>query len=75
MNNSKYVTRRSASSTFAVPTTPSRNVAANFSKSMGPSPAVPRPNIRRPSLPRPESPRVAPPKLSLGGSTDPFRCL
>lgn len=71
MNNSKYVTRRSASSTFAVPTTPARNTAANFSKSMGPSPAVPRPNLRRPSLPRPESPRIAPPKLSLSGLRTP----
>lgn len=71
MNNSKYISRRSASSTFAVPTTPSRSSTANFSKSMGPSPAVPRPNFRRPSLPRPESPRVAPPKLSLSGLRTP----
>lgn len=75
MNNSKYVTRRSTSSsanTFAVPTTPGRP-APNFSKSMGPSPSMARPRIRRPSLPRPESPRtsVSPPKLSLGGLRTP----
>ncbi|KAJ5875490.1 uncharacterized protein N7473_012837 [Penicillium subrubescens] len=75
MNNSKYVTRRSASSsanTFTVPTTPGRP-PPNFSKSMGPSPSMARPRIRRPSLPRPESPRtsVSPPKLSLGGLRTP----
>lgn len=75
MNNSKYVTRRSASSsanTFAVPTTPGRP-PPNFSKSVGPSPSMARPRIRRPSLPRPESPRtsVSPPKLSLGGLRTP----
>ncbi|KAJ5455753.1 uncharacterized protein N7458_004017 [Penicillium daleae] len=75
MNNSKYVTRRSASSsanTFAVPTTPGR-APPNFSKSVGPSPSMARPRIRRPSLPRPESPRtsISPPKLSLGGLRTP----
>jgi flagellar biosynthesis chaperone FliJ len=75
MNNSKYVTRRSGSSsanTFAVPTTPARP-PPNFSKSVGPSPSMARPRIRRPSLPRPESPRtsVSPPKLSLGGLRTP----
>lgn len=81
MNNSKYVTKRSssaASGTFATPKTPSRAAPANnLSKSVGPSPAVPRPQFRRPSQPRPESPRAPapapattpapPPKLSLGG--------
>ncbi|KAJ5664727.1 hypothetical protein N7462_011540 [Penicillium macrosclerotiorum] len=74
MNNSKYVTLRVPSaSTFAVPTTPARAPPVNFSKSMGPSPSMPRPRIRRPSLPRPESPRttVSPPKLSLGGLRTP----
>lgn len=75
MNNSKYVTRRSTSasaSTFAVPTTPARPAPGSFSKSVGPSPSMPRPRVRRPSLPRPESPRTAPPpKLSLGGLRTP----
>ncbi|KAJ5591803.1 uncharacterized protein N7459_002172 [Penicillium hispanicum] len=71
MNNSKYVTRRSTSSTFAVPTTPARAPPVNFSKSVGPSPSMSRPRIRRPSLPRPESPRAVPPKLSLSGLRTP----
>lgn len=71
MNNSKYVTRRSTSSNFAVPTTPARAPPANFSKSVGPSLSTPRPRIRRPSLPRPESPRVPAPKLSLSGLRTP----
>lgn len=75
MNNSKYITPRSTSasaSTFAVPTTPARAAPANLSKSVGPSPSMPRSRIRRPSLPRPESPRVVPPpKLSLGGLRTP----
>ncbi|KAJ5114547.1 hypothetical protein NUU61_000306 [Penicillium alfredii] len=74
MNNSKYVTRRSTSTgsgTFAAPTTPARAAPVNFSKSVGPSPSMPRPRVRRPSLPRPESPRAAPPKLSLSGLRTP----
>ncbi|KAJ5157631.1 uncharacterized protein N7482_008731 [Penicillium canariense] len=76
MNNSKYVSRRSTSSstsTFAIPTTPARPPPVNFSKSVGPSPSMARPRIRRPSLPRPESPRasISPPKLSLGGLRTP----
>lgn len=68
LNNNKYVTKRSASNT---PATPSRPI--NFSKSVGPSPSVPRPpQMRRPSLPRPESPRVTTtPKLSLSGLRTP----
>ncbi|KAJ5622367.1 hypothetical protein N7528_005599 [Penicillium herquei] len=68
MNNSKYVTRRSASN---FPTTPGRAPPVNFSKSVGPSLSTPRPRIRRPSLPRPESPRVPAPKLSLSGLRTP----
>lgn len=76
MNNSKYITRRStaaSASNFAVPTTPARTAPASFSKSVGPSPSMPRPKFRRPSLPRPESPAraVPPPKLSLGGLRTP----
>ncbi|KAJ5097609.1 hypothetical protein N7456_008330 [Penicillium angulare] len=71
MNNSKYVTRRSTSNNFAVPTTPARAPPVNFSKSVGPSLSTPRPKIRRPSLPRPESPRVPAPKLSLSGLRTP----
>lgn len=70
MNNSKYITRRSTSAsanTFAVPTTPARAPPVNFSKSVGPSPSVPRPRFRRPSSPR----AVPPPKLSLGGLRTP----
>ncbi|KAF7716800.1 Uncharacterized protein PECH_006808 [Penicillium ucsense] len=75
MNNSKYVTRRTPSSSagnFAPPTTPGR-APPSFSKSVGPSPAMSRPRIRRPSLPRPESPRhtASPPKLSLAGLRTP----
>lgn len=70
MNNSKYITRRSTSasaSTFAVPTTPARAPPVNFSKSVGPSPSVPRPRVRRPSSPR----AVPPPKLSLSALRTP----
>ncbi|KAL4913819.1 hypothetical protein BDW62DRAFT_213931 [Aspergillus aurantiobrunneus] len=67
LNNNKYVTKRTVSTT---PATPSRPV--NFSKSVGPSPSVRPPRMRRPSLPRPESPRVsAPSKLSLSGLRTP----
>lgn len=73
MNNNRYVTKRSSTSAPTVttaPPTPSRPI--NFSKSVGPSPAVPRPRVRRPSLPRPESPRGPPPsKLSLAGLRTP----
>lgn len=74
MNNSKYVTRRFASSTMsAAPSTPARP-PVNFSKSVGPSPAVPRSGVRRPSQAqaRPESPqRQTPSKLSLRGLRTP----
>lgn len=74
MNNSKYVTKRFASSTMsATPSTPARP-PVNFSKSVGPSPAVPRSGVRRPSQPqaRPESPqRQTPSKLSLRGLRTP----
>ena len=73
MNNSKYVTKRtSATPAASAPaTTPARASTVNFSKSVGPSPSMPRPRVssRRPSLPRPESPRAAPTpsKMSLPG--------
>ncbi|TPR09663.1 hypothetical protein CAN33_0052595 [Aspergillus niger] len=73
MNNNKYVTKRSsgpASTVSTGPPTPSRPV--NFSKSVGPGPAMRPPRVRRPSLPRPESPRGPPPsKLTLTGLRTP----
>ncbi|GLA25480.1 hypothetical protein M752DRAFT_137321 [Aspergillus phoenicis ATCC 13157] len=73
MNNNKYVTKRSSGPTSTVstgPPTPSRPV--NFSKSVGPGPAMRPPRVRRPSLPRPESPRGPPPsKLTLTGLRTP----
>ncbi|KAF9894273.1 hypothetical protein FE257_007775 [Aspergillus nanangensis] len=78
MNNSKYVTKRSAPSLSASTiapnnsTTPSRPV--NFSKSIGPGVSAPRtPRVTtRPSLPRAESPRGPPPsKLNLTGLRTP----
>lgn len=72
MNNSKYVTRRFPASTVsAAPPTPVRP-PVNFSKTVGPSPAVSRPAMRRPSQPQPESPqRPTPSKLSLRGLRTP----
>ncbi|KAJ9226748.1 hypothetical protein DTO027B5_1916 [Paecilomyces variotii] len=76
INNNKYVTKRLVST----PPTPVRSPVKspiksstmNFSKSVGPSPAVPKPRMRRPSLHRPESPRGAPPsKLNLAGLRTP----
>ncbi|EAW15149.1 CAP-Gly domain containing linker protein BIK1 [Aspergillus clavatus NRRL 1] len=73
MNSNRYVTKRSSTSALMVntaPPTPSRPI--NFSKSVGPSPAVHRARVRRPSLPRPESPRGPPPsKVSLAGLRTP----
>ncbi|KAL2216313.1 putative Noc1p protein [Thermoascus aurantiacus ATCC 26904] len=57
INNNRYVTKRAV----ANPTTPARPAAVNFSKSVGPSPSVPKSSLRRPPLQRPESPRSAPP--------------
>ncbi|KAL1863266.1 hypothetical protein Plec18170_000098 [Paecilomyces lecythidis] len=77
VNNNKYVTKRVVST----PPTPVRSPVKspvksstmNFSKSVGPSPAVPKPRMRRPSLHRPESPRGPPPptKLNLAGLRTP----
>ncbi|PYI06185.1 18S rRNA biogenesis protein [Aspergillus sclerotiicarbonarius CBS 121057] len=73
MNNSKYVTKRSSGPTSTGnggPPTPSRPI--NFSKSVGPGPAMRPPRVRRPSLPRPESPRGPPPsKMTLTGLRTP----
>ncbi|KAK2804834.1 hypothetical protein FQN51_001476 [Onygenales sp. PD_10] len=74
MNNSKYVSKRSASmgGRTGTPPTPSKPAVSNFSKSVGPGPmSVNRPKFRRPSLPRPESPRASPPKLNLNALRTP----
>ncbi|PWY72459.1 hypothetical protein BO94DRAFT_244919 [Aspergillus sclerotioniger CBS 115572] len=73
MNNNKYVTKRMSgpsSMGSGGPPTPSRPI--NFSKSVGPGPAMRPPRVRRPSLPRPESPRGPPPsKMTLTGLRTP----